>query len=68
MGDQFIIQDVYLPNHKAVIHSAVKSLTCMICKKEQSGATITARVINGRTVFLCPLHMKIDPKTLLSVR
>lgn len=65
MADQFILHDLYLTNRKAVLCSEPKPLICLVCKKDLSGMPITARVVNGKTIFLCPAHLKVGPGLLI---
>lgn len=65
MTDMFLVHDLYVPANKILTRSAVKPLTCHICKKELNGISITARAIDGKTVFLCSAHLDSDLQQLL---
>lgn len=68
MADTFIVHDLFVPNYKIMQKSMVKPLNCYICKKELNGMSITAKVIDGKTVFLCSTHIKSELQQLVSVR
>ena len=61
MADTFIVQDLYLKHEKKIIKSDVKPLTCHVCKKELNGISITAKMHDGKTVFLCSHHQAAEP-------
>jgi hypothetical protein len=67
MKNEFVVYDLYVPKDKKMVKSAVKSLTCYICKKELNGISITAKIINGKSVFLCSHHYKAEPYQIVSV-
>lgn len=56
MVDNFIIQDLYFRHEKKIIKSDVKPLTCHVCKKQLNGISITAKMLNGKLIFLCSHH------------
>lgn len=58
--DSFLVQDLYLPNHKKVTKSNARDLRCAICKKDLYGTSITAKVKDGKIVFLCSKHLNSD--------
>jgi hypothetical protein len=61
MADNFIVQDLYLRHEKKIIKSDVKPLTCHVCKKQLNGISITAKMFNGKMVFLCSHHYLAKP-------
>ena len=61
MTDNFIVQDLYLKQEKKIIKSDVKLLTCHVCKKQLNGISITAKMFNGKMVFLCSHHYLAKP-------
>ena len=61
MTDQFLYQDLYQKGKKNILNSTVVSLTCYVCKKELNGISITAKMINGKTIFLCSHHYSPKP-------
>ncbi|MEX0764352.1 MAG: hypothetical protein WDZ43_03675 [Nitrosopumilaceae archaeon] len=61
MKNEFLFQDLYLRSKKNIIKSVVIPLSCHVCKKELNGISITAKVINGRSVFLCSHHYQAKP-------
>ncbi len=67
MPDTFIMHDLFVPKFKILIKSEVKPLTCYLCKKELNGMSITAKIIDGKAVFLCSHHLKSDLQQLVSV-
>lgn len=67
MTDSFIVHDLYVPSHKVPVKTVVKPLTCYICKKELNGMSITAKNIEGRTVFLCASHLASDLRQVIAV-
>jgi hypothetical protein len=67
MHDLFIAQDLYTPTRKKLVRSDIKPLTCYICKKELDGISITARVIENKTVFLCSHHYMSSPQQIVYV-
>lgn len=67
MADNFIIHDIYVPNHKTSLQSVTSPLKCHVCKKELDGVSITARVVDGKAVFLCPVHLKVSSRLEVSV-
>jgi len=67
MSDTFIVNDLFIPRSKISLRSQVKPLTCYICKKELNGISITAKVIDGQTVFLCSHHIKSELQQLVPV-
>lgn len=56
MADDVLVQDLYMPRQKKIVRSDVKPLTCHVCKKELNGLSIAAKVLNGKTIFLCAHH------------
>ncbi len=67
MADTHVIHDLFMPKSKILLRSEVKPLTCYICKKELNGISITAKIIDGNTVFLCSHHIKSGLQQLVSV-
>ena len=67
MTDTFIVQDLFLPHVKTLIKSEVRPLTCHVCKKELNGMSITAKIMNGKTIFLCSHHLKSNLQQIVSV-
>ncbi|GEM_PF-1369865 len=67
MPDTFIVHDLFVPQYKTALRSMVKPLNCYICKKELNGMSITAKMMGGKTVFLCSTHLKADLKQLVPV-
>ena len=67
MQEIFIIQDLYIPGGKKIVRSDIKPLTCYICKKELNGISITARIVENKTVFLCSHHYRASPQQIVSV-
>ena len=67
MTETFIAQDLYLPHDKKEIDSSTKPLRCHVCKKELNNMSITAKNINGKTVFLCSSHYKYTRQQISSV-
>lgn len=67
MADTFIVQDLFLPHVKTLIKSQVMPLTCYVCKKELNGMSITAKIVNGKTIFLCSHHLKSNLQQIVSV-
>lgn len=67
MADTFLVNDLFVPSSKIVIKSIVRPLNCYICKKELNGLSITAKVINGKTVFLCSTHVTSGLQNIVSV-
>ncbi|CUR52197.1 protein of unknown function [Nitrosotalea devaniterrae] len=61
MADIFIVQDLYMKHGKKIIKSDVKPLTCHVCKKELNGISITAKMYDGKMVFLCSHHSAAKP-------
>lgn len=61
MVDQFLYHDLYHKGKKSILNSTVSPLTCYVCKKELNGISITAKMINGKTVFLCSHHCGPKP-------
>ena len=61
MVDTFIVQDLYIKQGKKIIKSDVKPLTCHVCKKELNGISITAKMYDGKMVFLCSHHQTAKP-------
>ena len=61
MGESFIVQDLYFKPGKKLVKSDVKPLTCHVCKKELNGISITAKMLNGKMVFLCAHHYASKP-------
>jgi hypothetical protein len=58
MKEEFLYHDLYHEGKKTFLHSSVSPLTCFICKKELNGISITGKVIDGKTVFLCSNHYR----------
>lgn len=52
MKEEFLYHDLYHKGRKNILGSTVSPLTCYLCKKELNGISITAKIINGKTVFL----------------
>lgn len=46
---------------KSILKSTVIPLSCYVCKKELNGISLTAKKINGETVFLCSCHLQAEP-------
>ncbi len=62
------MHDIYMPKNKKLTRSVVKPLTCYVCKKELNGLSITAKIMNGKTVFLCSHHFQSKPYQIALVR
>ncbi len=67
MADSFIIHELYLKHGKRLVRSDVKPLICHVCKKELNGMSITAKMLNGKMVFLCAHHYASDPYRIVLV-
>ena len=67
MEGTFIAQDLYVKPEKKLIKSDVKPLTCYVCKKELNGISITAKILDGKMIFLCSRHYQSDPYKIISV-
>ena len=61
MNEEFLYQDIYQKQKKSILNSTVAPLTCYVCKKELNGISITAKMIDGKTVFLCAHHYMPKP-------
>ena len=61
MIGQFLYNDLYHKEKKNILNSTVEPLTCYVCKKELNGISITAKTIDGKTVFLCLHHYTPKP-------
>ena len=61
MTEEFLYNDLYHKGRKNILIYAVSPLTCYLCKKELNGISITAKIINGKTVFLCSHHYRPKP-------
>ena len=61
MTNQFLYHDLYQKGKKHILNSTVLPLTCYICKKELNGISITAKMIDSKTVFLCSHHYTPKP-------
>lgn len=61
MADLFLYNDLYHKGKKNILNSTVAPLTCYVCKKELNGISITAKIIDDKTVFLCSHHYKPKP-------
>ena len=61
MNEEFLYQDIYQKQKKNILNSTVAPLTCYVCKKELNGISITAKIIEDKTVFLCSRHYVPEP-------
>jgi hypothetical protein len=61
MTETFLYQDLYQKGKKKFLNSTVAPLVCYLCKKELNGISITAKVIKGKTIFLCSHHYQPKP-------
>lgn len=68
MADSFIVQDLYMKHEKKLVKTGVRPLTCHICDKELNGMSITAKILNGKSVFLCSHHYSAEPYQVVLVK
>jgi len=61
MTETFLHHDLYHKRTKNILNSTVSPLECYLCKKELNGISITAKIIDGKTVFLCSHHYQPKP-------
>ena len=61
LANNFIVQDLYFRHKKKIVKSDVTPLTCHVCKKELNGISITAKMSDGKMVFLCTHHYTAKP-------
>jgi hypothetical protein len=66
LKDPFLIQDLYNTKKKKSLKSTIMPLTCYICKKELNGISITAKIIDGKTIFLCSHHYQANPYQIVT--
>lgn len=67
LADNFIVQDLYFKHEKKIVKSDVTPLTCHVCKKELNGISITAKMFDGKMVFLCAHHYAAKPYQIAMV-
>jgi hypothetical protein len=61
LKNEFLFQDLYIKKGKSILKSTVIPLSCYVCKQELNGISLTAKNINGETVFLCSRHLQAEP-------
>ncbi len=65
LKNELFYQELYFKKRKNIIKTSVDPLYCYICKKELNGISITAKIIDGKSVFLCSHHYQAKPDQIL---
>lgn len=68
MKGEFLYHDLFQGRKKNILNSTVEPLKCYICQKELNGISITAKILDGKPIFLCSYHFQTKPSRIEFVK